>query len=544
MKKILLVLLMLLCASILFAQKIEKVSDQIYKITGDNYTAQTSDYNGGYLSSFVVNGEEFIDSVVEGTRGSYFHNGGVVKITNVTLDGNKLICSSPVGKVTYNFMPKKVEITAEDLVDAGMSYFTIWDVNVVMAKEGDKYIKAPLTSSDTEFIWFKNKAAIKTTGDAKFWGPWSNNRQVVDLALAGKQTKKLVIEPTVVSEQDINETIKAAYPIMTTRDEDVVIYSPKEYEVFQRVSKVKGYVLFSGRINKKVDSIYYKIQGKDLNGKSLDNKWNKLNILSNGSFDQKVPCNAGGWYKIQIKTVKNNKEKIYDINKVGIGEIILGAGQSNSTNCGQFPSKQTSGMVSSTDGINWKYADDPQIGVHDGSGGGSLYPALGDALYKEFKVPIGIAATGHGGTSTNQWQPGGELYNWFMTRVDQFGVNGFRCVIWHQGESDVWMTTNDYYYRLANVILNSQKDAGWYFPWFVAKVSYLNASNAKFDSTRNAHQKLWDDKIAMEGPDTDILMGDYRDYDGQGIHFSLKGLKKHGEMWAEYISKYIHSQID
>ena len=50
--------------------------------------------------------------------------------------------------------------------------------------------------------------------------------------------------------------------------------------------------------------------------------------------------------------------------------------------------------------------------------------------------------------------------------------------------------------------------------------------------------------MAFEGPDTDTLTGDYRDYNGTGIHFSPKGLKKHGEMWAEFLIPYIHSEID
>jgi hypothetical protein len=43
----------------------------------------------------------------------------------------------------------------------------------------------------------------------------------------------------------------------------------------------------------------------------------------------------------------------------------------------------------------------------------------------------------------------------------------------------------------------------------------------------------------MQGPDTDTLTGDNRDMDGKGIHFSPKGLKAHGEMWAEKVSAYL-----
>ena len=61
---------------------------------------------------------------------------------------------------------------------------------------------------------------------------------------------------------------------------------------------------------------------------------------------------------------------------------------------------------------------------------------------------------------------------------------------------------------------------------------------------RNAHARLWKDKVAMEGPDTDTLTGDHRDYDGKGIHFSPKGLKAHGKMWAEKVIPFVDAQIN
>ena len=35
------------------------------------------------------------------------------------------------------------------------------------------------------------------------------------------------------------------------------------------------------------------------------------------------------------------------------------------------------------------------------------------------------------------------------------------------------------------------------------------------------------------------LTGDYRDFGGQGIHFSPKGLHAHGQMWADKVSVYL-----
>ena len=87
----------------------------------------------------------------------------------------------------------------------------------------------------------------------------------------------------------------------------------------------------------------------------------------------------------------------------GSARCSLPRGQSNSTNCGQEKIRQKSGMVSSFSGTGWQLADDPQPGVHDNSTGGSYWPAFGDAMFEEYQVPIGLASTGHSGTSVNQW---------------------------------------------------------------------------------------------------------------------------------------------
>ncbi|MBO4548875.1 MAG: hypothetical protein J5758_06635, partial [Abditibacteriota bacterium] len=222
---------------------------------------------------------------------------------------------------------------------------------------------------------------------------------------------------------------------------------------------------------------------------------------------------------------------------VGIGEVFVGAGQSNSTNNGQFPIQQTLGMSSTTDGRVWKINDDPMLGHHDNTQGGSYYPALGDALYEKLGVPIGIASTGHGATAIAHWLPETDLYAYMMNRIRQLGKNGFRAVLWHQGESDALSPADVSLANMQRIIETSVYDAGWEFPWFVAKVSYHSAANPRWPNIRRAHQRLWDLGIAQQGPDTDVLTAELRD--NTGIHLNREGLKKHGEMWADILGPWI-----
>src|SRR5262249_50711532 len=161
----------------------------------------------------------------------------------------------------------------------------------------------------------------------------------------------------------------------------------------------------------------------------------------------------GGWYKMELQALQDKKVVAEEaVDHVGIGEVFVIAGQSNATNCGEEQQKPQSGLVSSFAGDHWQPADDPQPGVHDKTGGGSPWPAFGDALVEKSHVPGGIASTGHSGSSVRAWQPGGELYNHMMNRIRQLGTQGFRAVLWHQGESDVGMTADEYAKQLTNVI--------------------------------------------------------------------------------------------
>lgn len=270
----------------------------------------------------------------------------------------------------------------------------------------------------------------------------------------------------------------------------------------------------------------------------LPGRWEKVpfNPLTR-SFNVALPASAGGWYALQLRAFAGSTEVASaTVPHFGVGEVFLVAGQSNSTNSGgEGQLKVASGMVSTFDGSSWRIADDPQPGVHDRSTGGSPWPAFGDALYERLRVPVAVAVTGHGGTSITQWKKGDELFEWAMTRARQLGKLGFRAVLWHQGESDVQMTSEQYADGLGQIIKDFKASAGWEFPWVVAQVSYHNPQEPRFDSTRNAQKMLWDRGIAVEGPDTDALIGDLRDVGGKGIHFSPKGLTAHGRLWAEKV---------
>ncbi len=325
----------------------------------------------------------------------------------------------------------------------------------------------------------------------------------------------------------------------------LIIHSPRQWQVFQRSAKRRGQVVVSGQVTGPADSVQVQLTGESTSGK-LTGEWQNIPLdRATGAFNKSLTTPAGGWYAMAIRARAGSKTvATAAVKKLGVGEVFVTAGQSNSTSCGQFATKQTSGMVSAFNGKAWRRATDPMWGAHDlievddVFKGGSPWLAFGDQLAEYYGVPIGMAVTGHGGSSVNQWQPGCDLYEWMITRVHQLGVMGFRAMLWHQGESDIEIPEK-YAGLLTTVIESTKHEAGWNFPWFVAKTTYHNPATPCFPKLQQAFDDVWASGVALPGPDTDTLTGKNRDFDGEGIHFSRIGLRAHGRMWADMMANWL-----
>jgi hypothetical protein len=316
------------------------------------------------------------------------------------------------------------------------------------------------------------------------------------------------------------------------------------------------------------------LAGKSLTGE-LPGNWQPLAFhLKTHEFHGEFPAAAGGWYRIEVQATHNGKVLGRGtIEHVGVGEVFVVAGQSNSSNHGSPRQQTVTGMVASFGGGKWILANDPQPG---GSGdGGSFMPAFGDAMYKKFGVPIGIASVGVGATSVRQWLPKGarmnqrptidayvkavgpsqwestgQLFDGLIRRIESLGPHGCRAVLWHQGESDAGQARSGYpasvqisgdQYRqfMEKLIRASQSCAGREIPWFVAQATYHSEQDPADEEFRRAQRSLWDSKIALEGPDTDAMRKEYRD----GVHFNAKGLQAHGRLWAEKVGVWLEKTL-
>lgn len=361
----------------------------------------------------------------------------------------------------------------------------------------------------------------------------------------------------------------AAEPIESSPQ--ISLTSPLDYQVFQRQTMTSGILEIRGTAHVRADRAEARVTGTSPNG-SLPDNWVRMKLdKSSGGFEASLQEPAGGFYQVEIRLLKHH-DQLSDITvpHVGIGEVFVVAGQSNATNYGEVRQTTETGMVTAFDGAHWQIANDPQPGVQDHSTKGSFIPAFGDALYRRYHVPIGIAAVGHGSTSVRQWLPSdtpihvmptmtkfithnadgelvcdGTLFNGMMERIHELGPHGFRALLWHQGESDAHqspanqISPEQYHDMLVGVIRASRKSAGWDFPWMTAEATYHTPQDPGSPEFEAAQQSLWQEGLALEGPNTDTLGSDYRQNGGKGVHFSDAGLKAHGALWAESVERYI-----
>lgn len=354
------------------------------------------------------------------------------------------------------------------------------------------------------------------------------------------------------------------------------VTSPLDYQVFQRTTLIRGRILLEGKIFVPADEIRVLVSGTSFLSTRLPDTWKRLHFdRKSGSFRAYVPLTAGGFYEVKLQALEQGSPVANAvIPHVGVGEVFVVSGQSNSTNYGEVSQVSETGMVVAFDGTSWRIANDPQPGVQDDSHQGSFIPSFGDALYRKYHVPIGVAAVGHGSTSVRQWLPAGKLiyvmptmtrfvtrnsqnelvsdgtlFDGMMKRIHQLGKHGFRALLWHQGESDAHqapehsISAEQYRAMMVELIRASRKNAGWKFPWIVAEATYNTPARISDPALEQAQRSLWQNGIALQGPDTDDLGPEYRQDHGRGVHFNNEGLKKHGEMWAQAVEVYLDKAL-
>ena len=343
----------------------------------------------------------------------------------------------------------------------------------------------------------------------------------------------------------------------------IVLTAPKANQVVQRVGfdlaaqeKPGGAALgfadvaVRGNVPKGTERAtweYRVVASKESTGRGTD--WAKLEIrTAEAKFEATARVAAGGWYRLEIRGRANDDVVARGaVEPIGIGEVFVVAGQSYATNCNdeQFKVTDPHGRVVAFDSVkeSWSVANDPQP-APDHSDGGSIWPPLGDALLKEFGVPVGFANVAVGGTSSVQWMPEGTLH----PRLVQAGktLGRFRAVLWQQGESDVIAktTAETYVANLKTIRETAARAWGFEPPWLLAKSTHHPTvyNNPEGEGRiRGAIDDLLKLPGFRAGPDTDTLTGENRGDAKSRRHFSGIGQRRAAEMWFAVLKRELTS---
>jgi sialate O-acetylesterase len=193
---------------------------------------------------------------------------------------------------------------------------------------------------------------------------------------------------------------------------------------------------------------------------------------------------VGGPYEIEL----NAGEETLTIKDVLVGDVWLLGGQSNMQGCALFPKSRLAAdplvraffmddrWATAKDTIHnmWECVDQVHVDIcggkrpakPDADWGVCPGPAFGNELSRLTRIPQGLIACAHGGTSMSQWDPkrknenGKSLYGAMIRRLKK---NGGRVagLIWYQGCSDANPDTAPLYTaRMKEFAASLRRDSG------------------------------------------------------------------------------------
>jgi Carbohydrate esterase, sialic acid-specific acetylesterase len=308
----------------------------------------------------------------------------------------------------------------------------------------------------------------------------------------------------------------------------ISVEEPSEGAVLQRAGTSPTDVFVSGRVGWFARSVEVAAASGDVDSIS-PSAWTMLDPKPRMTrFRGRIRLKPG-WTKLSFRSKGAGYRQGDDV-MIGVGEVFVIAGQSNAAGSSKtlFLTDSANVMAGRIDKtrLTWRRGDDPQL-----SGtGGSVWPLVGKTLAAELGVPIGFINVAVGGSSLQDWKPGGQLQSTLVKALRLTGSGGARAVLWHQGESNKNTPPAEYRDGLARLITQTRSEVGGKpVPWVVAEATYSFGSSG--DGVRAAQVSLWKNGMAFPGPDTDVLGTRYRESDD--VHFNDLGTREAAKLWAK-----------
>ena len=117
----------------------------------------------------------------------------------------------------------------------------------------------------------------------------------------------------------------------------LIIKFPVERAVYQRNNSNLGNISITGTVSEECDRVEARLIARVV-GQGVTTSWVTIDAeVAAQSFTGKIQ-NVGGWYKLEVRGIKNEEVLFKEtIERVGIGEVFVIAGQSNAQGDGVSP---------------------------------------------------------------------------------------------------------------------------------------------------------------------------------------------------------------
>ncbi len=348
------------------------------------------------------------------------------------------------------------------------------------------------------------------------------------------------------------------------------VTSPAAYQVFQRNGDNRANIPITlshgldskAIVNVSVTSLSQQ-NGKPTPTDELPTGWSfRDGILKD------VP--TGGPYVIQVIYRDQAGDDALSISPIFVGDLWVLAGQSNMQGVGDLADVTPPSNRVSLLGMNgvWSKAEEPlhwlvdsPDPVHSGNPadraarseaehrtrtkGTGLGLPFGVLMAEATKVPVGLVACAHGGTSMAQWDPakkgegGNSLYG-SMLRQFKLAGGKIRGVLWYQGEAEANAESSKIYPKVFADFIAAVR-ADFEQPelpfYFVQLGRFANPSDPKFWNSVQETQRLLPERI----PNTAVVATVDLELD-DGIHIGTTGLKRLGARLAGIALREIFGQ--
>jgi hypothetical protein len=353
----------------------------------------------------------------------------------------------------------------------------------------------------------------------------------------------------------------------------VQVSFPTSRAVLQRNTSNQATIRVTGFYTTTVSRIEARLVARDGQGTSTD--WRSVQDNPAGGTYAGDVTGQGGWYNLEVRGMNGDQQvgNVTTVDRVGIGEVFVIAGQSNAQGIHQSAPNPRNDRVNC---VNYRYPNEgfpndppfPTFSLLDNSPDFTIAPRgmgswcwgqLGDLLVKRLNVPVMFFNAAFSGTAVRNWQEsapdGGVAYGIingepYLARQPyinlkialQFYANmlGVRAVLWHQGETDNLVNTEQsrYVNDLQFVINQTRQDYGRNVPWVVSRASYgdfIGGTDPGVIAAQN--QVISGFQNVFAGPETDnIQIPRSRPPLNDGLHFDFNGLIELANAWSNSLN--------